>query len=61
VAARGAGIAVDAGGVTAADLRRLTGDPALAAAARAVAAEIAVMPAPADLVPRLLDLAGAGR
>ncbi len=61
VAARGAGIAVDAGGVTAADLRRLTGDPALAAAAREVAAEIAVMPAPADLVPRLLDLAGAGR
>ncbi len=61
VAARGAGIAVDPGGVTAAVLERLVGDPGLAGAAREVAAEMAAMPAPAEVVPRLLDLAGAGR
>jgi UDP:flavonoid glycosyltransferase YjiC (YdhE family) len=61
VAARGAGIAADPGEVSAAHLRRLAGDPELAAAAREVAAEIAAVPAPAEVVPRLLDLAGAGR
>jgi UDP:flavonoid glycosyltransferase YjiC (YdhE family) len=58
VAARGAGIATEPGQVTAAHLERLVGDPALAADAREVAAEIAAMPAPADVVPGLLSLAG---
>jgi hypothetical protein len=33
-------------------------DPALATAAREVAAEMAAMPAPADVVPGLVELAG---
>ncbi len=57
LAARGAGIAVDPGEVTAAHLERLVGDPALAAAAREVAAEIAAMPSPAEVAPSLLALA----
>jgi UDP:flavonoid glycosyltransferase YjiC (YdhE family) len=60
VAARGAGLAVPARRITAAVLRRLLTDPALVAAARDVAAEIAAMPAPADVVPDLEALA-AGR
>ncbi|MGY1610130.1 glycosyltransferase [Geodermatophilus sp. SYSU D00700] len=57
VAARGAGIATEPGEVTAAHLERLVGDPALRNAAREVAAEIAAMPAPGELVPELLSLA----
>ena len=56
VAARGAGLAVPAKQITAATLERLIGDPGLAAAARAVAAEIAAMPPPADLVDPLVEL-----
>ncbi|WP_089403034.1 glycosyltransferase [Geodermatophilus saharensis] len=58
VAVRGAGIATEPGEVTPAQLERLAADPALASAAREVAAEIAAMPAPADVVPALLSLAG---
>ncbi|MGY1795232.1 glycosyltransferase [Geodermatophilus sp. SYSU D00525] len=58
VAARGAGLAVEPGGITSALLARLVGDPALAAAAREVAAEIAAVPDPAAVVPDLLALAG---
>jgi UDP:flavonoid glycosyltransferase YjiC (YdhE family) len=61
VAERGAGVAIDPGGVTREVLERLVGDPGPAAAAREVAAEMAAMPTPAEVVPRLLDLAGAGR
>ncbi|PWW24825.1 hypothetical protein JD79_04016 [Geodermatophilus normandii] len=61
VAARGAGLAVDPGGITTPLLERLVSDPALAAAAGEVAAEMAAemaaMPAPADVVPGLLELA----
>ncbi len=42
--------------ITAATLERLVGDPGLAAAAQEVAAEIAAMPAPADLVEPLVEL-----
>ena len=55
LAARGAGLATDPGEVTAAHLERLAGDPALAAAAREVAAEMAAMPAPAEVAPALLE------
>jgi len=55
VADRGAGLAVPACEITAETLDRLVGDPALATAARQVAAEIAAMPPPADLVEPLLD------
>jgi UDP:flavonoid glycosyltransferase YjiC (YdhE family) len=41
----------------AAALEELVGDPALRAAAGEVAAEIAAMPHPAELVPVLADLA----
>jgi UDP:flavonoid glycosyltransferase YjiC (YdhE family) len=58
LAARGAGLAVEPGGITRALLERLVSDPALATAAREVAAEMAAMPAPADVVPDLLALAG---
>ena len=58
VAARGAGLAVEPGGITRALLERLVSDPALATAAREVAAEMAAMPAPADVVPGLMELAG---
>ena len=57
VAARGAGLAVPAEQITAAHLERLATDPALARAAREVAAEIAAMPGPADLVEPLAALA----
>lgn len=57
VAARGAGFAVEAKRITAADLERLVGDPGLAAAAGEVAEEIAAMPHPAALVPLLAELA----
>jgi UDP:flavonoid glycosyltransferase YjiC (YdhE family) len=55
VAARGAGLAVPAGEITTETLERLVSDPGLAVAAQEVAAEIAAMPAPADLVEPLLD------
>lgn len=57
VSARGAGMAVPLGELTAASLERLARDPALRAAAGEVAAEIAAMPAPADLVEPLVALA----
>jgi UDP:flavonoid glycosyltransferase YjiC (YdhE family) len=57
VAARGAGLAVPAAGITPDALGRLVGDPALRAAAREVAAEMAAMPEPAELVPALTALA----
>jgi UDP:flavonoid glycosyltransferase YjiC (YdhE family) len=43
--------------ITAATLERLVSDPELARNAREVAAEIAAMPAPADLVEPLAALA----
>ena len=55
VAERGAGLAVRAPEITAETLERLVTDPALAAAAGEVAAEIAAMPPPGDLVEPLLD------
>jgi UDP:flavonoid glycosyltransferase YjiC (YdhE family) len=58
VAARGAGIATDVGDLSAAQLDQLVGDEGLRVAAREVAAEIAAMPAPAELVPRLAEIAG---
>ena len=58
VAARGAGLAADLRDLTGAALHRLVGDPSLAAAAREVAAEMAAMPHPAELVPLLTTLAG---
>jgi UDP:flavonoid glycosyltransferase YjiC (YdhE family) len=56
LAARGAGLAVDAKAITAADLTRLLTDPGLRNAAREVAEEIAEMPAPSDVVPALEKL-----
>ncbi|GAA2846996.1 glycosyl transferase [Actinoplanes cyaneus] len=53
LARRGAGLAVPAEAISAADLSRLLTDGALRAAARQVAAEIAGMPAPATVVPSL--------
>jgi UDP:flavonoid glycosyltransferase YjiC (YdhE family) len=58
LARRGAGLAVEAKAITAADLTRLLTDAALRAAAHEVAAEIAAMPAPAALVPELERLVG---
>ncbi|WP_430782439.1 nucleotide disphospho-sugar-binding domain-containing protein [Actinoplanes sp. G11-F43] len=58
LARRGAGLAVPAKSITAADLDRLLTDPSLLAAAREVAAEIAAMPSPAAVVPALEKLAG---
>jgi UDP:flavonoid glycosyltransferase YjiC (YdhE family) len=57
VAARGAGLAVPARQITAATLDRLVTDPELARNAGEVAAEIAAMPAPAELVEPLAALA----
>ncbi|MEU4482482.1 nucleotide disphospho-sugar-binding domain-containing protein [Micromonospora sp. NPDC023966] len=57
VAARGAGIAVAARAITTALLTRLTTDAALRDAATQVGREIAAMPEPAELVPRLAALA----
>jgi hypothetical protein len=56
LAGRGAGLAVGAKQITAADLIRLLTDEALRAAAREVAAEIAAMPEPAAIVPALEKL-----
>jgi hypothetical protein len=56
LAKRGAGLAVAAKAITAADLTRLLTDDALRTAAREVAAEIAAMPAPATVVPLLEKL-----
>jgi UDP:flavonoid glycosyltransferase YjiC (YdhE family) len=57
VQARGAGLAVPAQDITAATLGRLVSDPELARSAGEVAAEIAAMPAPAQLVEPLAALA----
>jgi UDP:flavonoid glycosyltransferase YjiC (YdhE family) len=54
VSDRGAGLAVPSNEITAGTLERLVTDPALANAAREVAAEIAAMPAPRELVEPLL-------
>jgi UDP:flavonoid glycosyltransferase YjiC (YdhE family) len=56
LAARGAGLAVDAKAISADDLRRLLTDEGLRAAAREVAAEIAAMPLPESVVPELEKL-----
>jgi len=53
LAGRGAGLAVDAKAITAADLTRLLTDDTLRAAAREVAAEIAAMSAPAAVISAL--------
>jgi UDP:flavonoid glycosyltransferase YjiC (YdhE family) len=58
LAARGAGLAVEAKAITAADLTRLLTDSGLRAAAREVALEIAAMPAPVTVVPELEKLVG---
>lgn len=58
LARRGAGLAVEAKAITAADLTRLITDDKLRAAAGEVAAEIAAMPAPATVVPELERLVG---
>jgi UDP:flavonoid glycosyltransferase YjiC (YdhE family) len=57
VQARGAGLAVPTQDITAATLGRLVSDPELARSAGEVAAEIAAMPAPAQLVEPLAALA----
>lgn len=56
LAARGAGFAVDAKAIGAADLTRLLTDETLRTAAREVAAEIAGMPAPSTVVCELEKL-----
>jgi UDP:flavonoid glycosyltransferase YjiC (YdhE family) len=56
LAARGAGLAVDAKAISADHLRRLLTDEGLRAAAREVAAEIAAMPRPESVVPELEKL-----
>ncbi|GAB2570414.1 glycosyl transferase [Paractinoplanes abujensis] len=58
LARRGAGLAVAADAITAADLNRLISDEGLRAAAREVAAEIAGMPSPESVVGSLEKLAG---
>jgi UDP:flavonoid glycosyltransferase YjiC (YdhE family) len=58
LARRGAGLAVEAKAITAADLTRLLTDESLRAAAKEVAAEIAEMPAPETLIPELEKLVG---
>jgi UDP:flavonoid glycosyltransferase YjiC (YdhE family) len=57
LAASGAGLSVPADRISARDLELLATDDALHTAARALAAEIAAMPAPADLVHDLVALA----
>ncbi|MFI7600169.1 glycosyltransferase [Actinoplanes sp. NPDC049681] len=57
LAQRGAGLAVKAKAIGAADLNRLVTDDGLRRAAQEVAAEIAAMPAPAAVVPTLERLA----
>lgn len=61
VASRGAGLAVPAKRITRADLARLVRDPSLRTAAQEVAAEMAAMPHPRELVPVLERLAGVSR
>ncbi|HLM06801.1 MAG TPA: nucleotide disphospho-sugar-binding domain-containing protein [Blastococcus sp.] len=56
LARRGAGLAVAADRITAHDLERLATDDGLAAAARELAAEIAAMPSPDDVVDDLVAL-----
>jgi UDP:flavonoid glycosyltransferase YjiC (YdhE family) len=56
VARRGVGLAVPAARITSGHLEQLATDPALAAATREVAEEIATMPAPADMVGDLTAL-----
>jgi UDP:flavonoid glycosyltransferase YjiC (YdhE family) len=56
LARRGAGLAVEAKAITAADLTRLLTDASLKAAAGEVRDEIAAMPAPSALVPELEKL-----
>ena len=58
VAARGAGLSVPLDEMSAHVLERLAADRSLAAAARDVAAEIATMPGPDDVVEELAALAG---
>jgi UDP:flavonoid glycosyltransferase YjiC (YdhE family) len=58
LARRGAGLAVEAKAITAADLTRLLTDESLRTAAQEVAAEIADMPAPETLIPALEKLVG---
>jgi UDP:flavonoid glycosyltransferase YjiC (YdhE family) len=58
LARRGAGLAVEAKAITAADLTRLLTDERLRTAAQEVAAEIEAMPAPETLVPALAKLVG---
>jgi UDP:flavonoid glycosyltransferase YjiC (YdhE family) len=53
----GAGLAMPAKRITTRDLERLATDDSLAAAARRLAAEMAAMPAPADLVDDLVAVA----
>jgi UDP:flavonoid glycosyltransferase YjiC (YdhE family) len=57
VAARGAGLAVPQDEITREVLERLVGDPALRQASQEVAAEIAAMPAPGELVEPVLAVA----
>jgi UDP:flavonoid glycosyltransferase YjiC (YdhE family) len=57
LAERGAGLSVPLEHLTAGALERLVGDSGLAAAAREVAAEIAAMPHPTELVDDLVALA----
>ncbi|MGO1054933.1 glycosyltransferase [Crossiella sp. CA198] len=56
VAKRGAGTAVAAKDISTAELRRLLTEPGLTEAALAVRKEMAAMPAPATLVPKLVAL-----
>jgi len=57
LAARGAGIAADLSDLSPALLERLVADASLTAAAREVAAEMAAMPHPSEVVPHLERLA----
>jgi UDP:flavonoid glycosyltransferase YjiC (YdhE family) len=57
VATRGAGLAVPQDEIDAETLHRLVSDPSLRQASQEVAAEIAAMPAPGDLVDPLLAVA----
>jgi UDP:flavonoid glycosyltransferase YjiC (YdhE family) len=58
LARSGAGLAVPAGRITAGHLEQLATDEGLAGAARTLAAEIAALPAPADVVDDLVALVG---
>ena len=53
VARRGAGLAIEAGAIDAADLRRLVTDPDLRTAAEQVRAELAARPSPAEVAAHL--------